>query len=116
MNVRLNAKYILQVCVCRCISVNGILHICVYLSAASDSEYRFVTIVCECKFQHSTSDFYFTGFHIGAVSVNVHVQVQIFIVQVLKFTFTCSRVLLLIYLHSIMSIDLSKNICTELRK
>jgi len=53
----------------------------------------------QCKSHRSTSDFYFTGFHIGAVSVNVHIQVRIFIVQVLKFTSTCSRVLLLFYLH-----------------
>jgi len=68
-----------------------------------DLEYRFVTIVC--KFQHSTSDFYFTSFHFGAVTVNVHIQVWIFIVQVLKFTSTCSQVLLLFYLHRTISFN-----------
>jgi len=53
---------------------------------------------CECLIQ----GFHIGGFHVGAVSVNFIVQVQIFIVQVLKFTSTCSRVLLF-YLGVIFS-------------
>jgi len=51
-------------------------------STASNSEYRFVSIVCECKFQHSNSDFYLTGFHIGAVSVNVHIYEYVLCSQI----------------------------------
>jgi len=42
-----NVNERIQLCACRCISLKGILHICDYLTAASNSEYRFVTIVGE---------------------------------------------------------------------